>query len=180
VATYIGLIRGINVGGNKKVKMADLRELLSGMGFENPRTLLQSGNFVFGSDSKSTNELESRLEAEAEVKLGLRAAFFVRSLNQWDSVIANNPYPDGAKSDPSHLLAVIGKERPEEKLLRELQERFPGTEQIAVSHGNLYVFAPDGIGTSKLLGASAWVKATSTGTARNWNTVLALQKLAFE
>lgn len=180
MASYIGLIRGINVGGKKMVKMAELRDFLSELGFENPRTLLQSGNFVFGSEEKSTEKLEQLLEAEAQAKLGLDAAFFVRSVPQWDDVIRHNPFPDGAETDPSHLLAVITKQAPDLKPLRELQERFPGTEQIAVSHANLYVFAPDGIGTSKLLGASSWTKATSSGTARNWNTVLALQKLASE
>lgn len=175
--TYIGLIRGINVGGNKRVKMADLRAFLADIGLPDAQTLLQSGNFVFSS-SMAAAKLEERIEREAEKRLGLRTTFFVRTSDQWKTFVEQNPFPAGAAKDPGHLLLYVSRAPPELDELQAIHAKFPGTEQIALPNGNLYVFAPDGIGTSKLLGSTAWVRATSLTTARNWNTVLSLHKLA--
>src|SRR4029077_16764688 len=83
MTTHIGLLRGINVGGNKKVAMADLRGFLADLGFGEPRTLLQSGNVVFRSDSLTGAELERRLDSEAEARLGLKTGVFVRTPEEW-------------------------------------------------------------------------------------------------
>src|SRR5262249_4680061 len=76
---YAALLRGINVAGHAKVAMPDLRDLLSGLGFVNPRTLLQSGNVVFEADGKTAGELERLLEQEAARRLELRTDFLVRT-----------------------------------------------------------------------------------------------------
>ncbi|MBA3726475.1 MAG: DUF1697 domain-containing protein [Armatimonadetes bacterium] len=175
--TFIGLIRGINVGGKNILKMADLRTLLSEIGLEDVKTHLQSGNFVFRGEG-SISSMETRLAKEAENRLGLKAGFFVRSVDQWRSIVEDDPFPDAAKSDPGHLLMFVGRDIPAEANLKAIQERYPGTEQIGVVGETVYVFCPDGIGTSKLLGSGAWVKATSNATARNWNTVVALLDMA--
>jgi uncharacterized protein (DUF1697 family) len=75
----IALIRGINVGGHQAVAMSDLRDLLTQLGFESARSLLQSGNLVFRSDAQRSAGLERLLETEAEKRLGLHADFLVRS-----------------------------------------------------------------------------------------------------
>jgi len=77
---HIALIRGINVGGHKAVAMSELRDLLAGLGFSDARSLLQSGNLVFQSGSRTAVGLEHLLETEAEKRLGLRADFLVRSV----------------------------------------------------------------------------------------------------
>lgn len=177
---FIGLLRGINVGGNNMVKMADLRAFLAELGYENPRTHLQSGNFVFEASEKDPSKLEETIQSAAAEKLGVKALIYVRTAAEWRKIIEKNPFPELAKSDPSHLLVYVSKEPPNEVAMRAAQEKYPGTEEVKMVAGTLYIAAPDGIGTSKLLNAGAWGKATGTASARNWNTVLKLMDMVKE
>lgn len=178
VTTFIALLRGVNVGGNKQVAMADLRELLTRLGYEDPRTLLQSGNLVFRSRPRTTEELERALEAEVEKHLGLRTDFFVRTAEQWNSIIAHNPFRKEAERDPSHLLVMCLKDAPLAKDMKTLQEAIQGREVIRASGTHAYIVYPDGIGRSRLTNALIDGKLGTRGTGRNWNTVLKIRELA--
>src|SRR5579884_673154 len=107
--THVAFLRGINVGGNKLVKMPELKAFCSDLGLEEPVTLLQSGNVAFRSD-QGAQELESLLEREAPARFGFSIDFFVRSAAELAEVIVRNPFPAEAESDPSHLLVVFLKE----------------------------------------------------------------------
>ena len=98
-------LRAINLAGHKPVAMADLRELLTKLGFTDVRSALQSGNLVFRSKARSTSQVERLLESNAEKRLALQTDFFVRTAEQWKEVIANNPFRQEAERDPSHLVA---------------------------------------------------------------------------
>src|SRR5258706_11887701 len=99
----IALLRGINVGGNKMVAMSDLRALAARLGLRDARTLLQSGNLVFRSE-KQPAQLEALLEKN------LQAAVFVRTAAEWAKIVARNPFPAEAKSDPGHLIVMLLKD----------------------------------------------------------------------
>jgi len=102
VTTYVALLRGINVGGHKPVAMADLRDLLTQLGLADARSLLQSGNLVFGANGRTAAQLERLLEAEAEKRLGLQTDFFIRTAKEWKGVVAHNPFRKEATRDPGH------------------------------------------------------------------------------
>jgi uncharacterized protein (DUF1697 family) len=172
MVSYLALVRGINVGGNKLVAMSDLQALATALGLESVRTLLQSGNIVFRSKSRSTATLERQLEDQARRQLGLEADFFVRTADEWKSVIARNPFPDEAKRDPAHLLVVAVKEPLSKKNVQALKDAIPGRERIHAEGRHAYIVYPDGIGRSKLTNAIVEKHLGSRGTARNWNTVL--------
>jgi uncharacterized protein (DUF1697 family) len=179
MAVHIALLRGINVGGHKKVGMANLRELLTDLGFEDVRSLLQSGNLVFKSDARSDKGLERILEEETEQRLEVRADFFVRTTQELDAAIAHNPFPDEAKRDPAHLLVLFLKEAPPASAVKALQGAIKGPELVRARGREAYLVYPDGIARSKLT-AAVFDKHIGTGTARNWNTVLKLAALAKE
>lgn len=168
--TWIALLRGINVGGNNRVKMAELRAMLLEMGFEEPQTLLQSGNVTFRSHEEG-GVLEARLEAETERVLGVRCDYMVRSAEEWDRMIAANPFPEDADRDPAHLLAVLFKKHPPAETVATLRRKAVADERLEEVGGTLYVYFPNGIGTSK-------IGAIAGGTGRNWNTVLKLATMA--
>ncbi|MDQ6800384.1 MAG: DUF1697 domain-containing protein [Acidobacteriota bacterium] len=168
---YIALLRGINVGGNKKVAMADLLALLKRLGFDDARTLLQSGNLVFRTTRKTAAQLERQLEAEVLKTIGLETKFFVRSEEEWKAVIDANPYPNEAKCDPAHLLVLFLERAPEGENLKALQAAIKGRETFRAGGRHLYMVYPDGVGTSKLTHAVIEKKLGMRGTARNWNTV---------
>ena len=175
---HIALLRGINVGGHKKVAMADLRDLAARLGFKDARTVLQSGNLIFRCGERSSDRLERVLEAEAETRLAVQTAFFVRRTAEWAAVIAGNPFPREAGRDPSRLLVMFLKDEPHAKEVKALQEAITGPEVVRVKGREAYVVFPIGIGRSRLTTAFIERKLGTMGTGRNWNTVLRLGALA--
>ena len=123
----IALLRAVNVGGIK-VSMADLKALLLDLGFENVRTLLNTGNVVFHSQNKAGVNLEKLLETEFAKRSGQQTDFFVRTAAQWKSIIARNPMTDEARRDPGHLLVVVLKRAPSRQEVDALRAAIVGPE----------------------------------------------------
>jgi uncharacterized protein (DUF1697 family) len=175
----IALLRGVNVGGNKMVAMADLRALLTRLGFGDVQSLLQSGNLVFTvrGAARSCAALETHLEKEVEKALGLTADFHVRTDEEWQSVIAGNPFRAEAASDPGHLLVSFFKAPLVPANVKALHAAITGPERLHADGRHLYMVFPDGLGNSK---AARLIdkKLAALGTARNWNTVMKLSALS--
>jgi uncharacterized protein (DUF1697 family) len=177
MSTHIALLRAVNVGGTKKLAMADLRELGTMLGFGEVRTLLQSGNLVFTSEAKAA-ELERLLEREAEKRLGLSTDFFLRSAKEWKSLIAQNPFPDEAARDPARLHVMPLKNAPTSAAVKALEAAIVGPERVRAIGATLYAVYPDGAGNSRLTNRLIESKLETRCTARNWNTVTKLAALA--
>ena len=177
MATYIGLLRAVNLPGHNKIAMADLRDVLTRLGMRDVVTLLQSGNFVCRSDVRSSPELERLIEGAATKQLGLITDVLVRSDKEWNALIAENPFPEDAKLDPSHLLAVVLKAAPDHARVKALEQAITGTEIVSVQGRCAYIAYKGGIGRSRLTTAVIENKLGTRGTARNWNTVLKLRAL---
>ena len=177
MTTYIGLLRGINVGGHKLVPMADLRDLLTKLRFTDPRSLLQSGNIVFKTEGKTNEQVEQLLEVQVAKRFGFSVDCFVRTAAELKTVIAQNPFTEEAKRDPSHLLAMFLKTAPSSKDVDALRAAIVGSEVLRAKGRTAYFVYPDGIGRSKLTPALIEKKLGTRGTARNWNTVLKLHTL---
>lgn len=174
---HIALLRGINVGGRNLIAMADLRAMTDGLGLGPAKTLLQSGNLVFDGGKRSTSTLEKTLEAETQTRFGHAIDFMVRTAAEWDALIADNPFPDEAENDPSHLVALVLKGEAAPAKVRALQAAIRGREVVRGSGRHLYLTYPDGIGDSKLTNAVIDKALGVRGTARNWNTVLKIAAL---
>jgi len=177
VTTHIALLRAINLAGHNAVPMADLRDLLTRLGFRDVRSLLQTGNLVFQSDGSAGARLERLLEVEAKKRLRLETDFFVRSRQEWRTVIKRNPFPREAQSDPAHLVVMFLKDATDATSVRALQAAITGSEVVRRVGKQLYVVYPDGIGRSRLTNAIIEKKLGTRGTGRNWNTVLKLGAL---
>jgi len=178
MATYVGLLRAVNLAGINKVAMADLRQLMTGLGLENGQTLLQSGNVVFRSRISSAEKLERLLEDAAEKQLGVKTEFFVRSAEEWKASIAANPFPAEARQDPGRLLMLCLKAAPERAAVTALQAAIVGREIVKAKGHQAYIVYPDGQGRSRLTTLMIEKKLGTRATGRNWNTVLKLQVLA--
>jgi len=175
VTRVIALLRAVNVGGTKVLAMPALCKLLTSQGFTEVKSLLQSGNIVFGCSGKADAALERQLETAVATELGVQTTFFVRSAREWSAIVAANPYPDAARDDPSHLVVMTFKAALAAKDVAALRAAIAGRETVTAIGKQLYAVYPDGIGTSKLTNAVIERKLGQPGTARNWNTV---QKLA--
>jgi uncharacterized protein (DUF1697 family) len=160
--------------------MAELRHMLTVLGFTDVKSLLQSGNVVFTSEAPAGAELEARLEAETHKRIGLQTAFFVRTPTDLDVVIAGNPFPTQAKGDPSHLVVMFLKDVPKPGAVESLRAAIKGPELVQAKGKHAYIVYPAGIGESRLTTAVIESKLGTQGTGRNWNTVRKLAALAAE
>jgi len=157
--------------------MADLRDLLTGLGLREVQSVLQSGNLVFRCNGEGGVRLERTLEAEAKKRLSVETDFFVRSAAEWEDAVAENPFHEEARRDPARLVAVFLKEPPGSAGLKALQAAVVGREVVRGSGRQVYIVYPDGQGRSKLTNAVIEKHLRTRGTARNWNTVLRLAEL---
>jgi uncharacterized protein (DUF1697 family) len=177
MTVQVALLRAVNVGGQGKVAMTDLRALCERLGYADVRTVVQSGNLVFQTDEEGGRVLERRLEQALQEQLGLRSDVMVRAGEEWLEVLRHNPFPDVASADPAHLAAICLKQAPTEAALATLRNAVKGPEEIQAWEAQLYVTYPDGMGRSKLTGTLIESKLGTRGTARNWNTVAKLGQL---
>jgi uncharacterized protein (DUF1697 family) len=178
MTVHVALLRAVNLPSHKQVAMADLTALMSALGFTDPKTLLQSGNLVFGSEGRTCAELERLLRREARNRIGLDTDFFVRTSKEWKAIIKASPFPDEAKRDPAHLVLLLTTDAPDAAAVAALQAAIRGRELVRAKGRAAYLVYPDGIGRSKLTLKLIEKKLETGGTARNWNTVLKLAAVA--
>ena len=157
--------------------MTDLRSFLTELGFDDARSLLQSGNLVFNSNVRTGAELERFLESEAHDRLSLDVDFIVRTPDEWKSVIRQNPFRKEAERDPGHLVVMFLKGTPDVEDIVALQAEIRGPEVVRAKGKQAYIYFPNGQGRSKLT-HSLLEKRLGRGTGRNWNTVLKLGIMA--
>jgi len=169
------LFRGINVGRNRRVSMADIREVLEEH-YDDVRTHGQSGNVVFTA-TKSGKALERELEHMMVAELGLETRILVRTAAELGRIVKKNPIAAAAKN-PSRYLVTFLADKPEAAKLKALKGDF-GSEHAVVHGKEVYSWHPDGLQRSKLAGLIADGLGT-VGTARNWNTVEKLREITSE
>lgn len=175
MSARICLLRGVNVGG-VKVPMAELKAIAADAGFDNPRTLLASGNLVVDSDA-APDAVALKLEAGIEAHFGRRIEVVVRTPEQWAELIAANPFPAEAKDGGSKLLVMLMKDGIKPGAVEALRGFAAGEEKAEAVGGDLFFWHPDGIGRSKMA-EKALPRLIGVGTGRNWNTVLKLAEMA--
>jgi len=173
---YVALLRAVNVGG-RKVTMKELRETAEGLGYENVRTLIASGNLVFDARKSSDAKIEAALEAAIEKTFGLFSEVMVRNPEEWSAIIKANPFPKKAKDDPAHLVCLVCKEAPDvaaiDAHMTKFREKQDKGEQVKVVGREIYIDYGPSIGLSKL----TLPRNSAVGTARNWNTMLKLKAM---
>ncbi|MFW5419318.1 DUF1697 domain-containing protein [Nocardiopsis sp. CNT-189] len=177
---WIALLRGVNVGGRRKVPMAELREAVAGLGHTGTATLLQSGNAVFTQRDGAPGG-EDGLRAELESALAERFGFAVdtvlRDAAGMRAAVQANPLPVG---DPSRFLVLFLRGEPDAAALSRLDTAAYAPEAMAVGARELYFDLPDGLGRAKLPDAAARALGGAVATGRNWRTVLRLLEMTEE
>ncbi|HVB20947.1 MAG TPA: DUF1697 domain-containing protein [Ktedonobacteraceae bacterium] len=177
MTTFISLFRGINVGGHQKVRMDDLKALHTSLGLRDVVTYIQSGNVVFAGDDEDTVQLARRIEDGFAQKFGFSAKVIVRTSAELQDIITNNPFQDQPTKESKWVVVLFLTNRPESTALEDLQKTYTGPEELYLTGQELFIYYPDGIGRSKLTLPLIEKKLKASGTGRNWNTVLQLQKM---
>lgn len=174
--TYVALLRGINVGGHRMMKMADLRKVFVAADADDIATYIQSGNVVFTHAARSEPTLAAEIEKRIAKAAGFPVPVVLRTAGQLARVVEDSPFPD---ADADHLHVAFLATRPPASA-PTIDARAFAPERCATIGRELYLYLPDGMGRSKLAAAVlAKPKAIGAGgTARNWRTVLKLKELA--
>jgi len=180
MTAFVSLFRGINVGGHHVVKMADLKALHESLGLQNVSTYIQSGNVVFHGDDSNSEQLGKQIEEGFENTFGFHVEVFVRTLDELNEIIERNPFQGHEKKEPKWIAVIFLANAPDETAQISLLQTYVGPEEIHILGKEMFVYYPDGMGRSKLTSNFIEKKLKTFGTARNWNTMLQLQKMMQE
>ena len=169
MASFVALLRAVNVGGTGKLPMSDLTAMCEELGFAEVRTYIASGNVVFAS-RKSEAAIKTVLEKRLAAYAGKSVGVLVRSAAEMALVSSDNPFP---KAAPNRAMAIFLDAAPPKDTLTLVRGR--KDEEIKLGRREIYVHYGEGMGQSKLV-----IPAAKFGTARNMNTVATLAKMAAE
>jgi uncharacterized protein (DUF1697 family) len=174
---HIALLRGINVGGHKKVPMAALRAALEEAGFEDVRTYVQSGNVALTAKERSPGKVGRKVEAAIEKAFGFDVAVVVRSREEIAALIEDDPLGDVA-TNPTYRVVVFLADKLDRQRLADVDPADFAPEAFTLRDYEIVMWAPDGQRDSKLVRTLTEKRSGVVGTARNWKTVLKLLDLA--
>jgi uncharacterized protein (DUF1697 family) len=178
MTTYAALLRGINVGGSKKVPMGDLRTLVQGLGHTDVATYLQSGNVVFSTDGGDEDSLAADIARAIEERFGFAVDVLVRDHAYLEAVREACPFP-AAELQPKQLHVTYFSTRVDADRFAAIDQPAHLPEEFRLGDRALYLYAPDGLGRSKLAEALSKPRLLQglIATTRNWNTVVKLEEL---
>ncbi|SHN87296.1 DUF1697 domain-containing protein [Bradyrhizobium erythrophlei] len=169
MASWIALLRAVNVGGTGKLPMSELKATCEALGFASVKTYIASGNVVFQS-GKSEAAIKAALEKRLEAYAGKPVGVLIRTASEMAQVAAENPFP---KLAPNRTMALFLDRAPAADALKDV--RGQKDEKMYLGRREIYIHYGEGMGTSKLV-----IPAAKAGTARNMNTVATLAKMATE
>ena len=179
MAKYISILRGINVGGNRKILMKDLKVLFEEMGLSKVETYIQSGNVIFESDLKLSNaDLEVKIEQAIIETFGFVVPVIIRTADEWAKSIVNNPFWKDKDADIDRLHLTCLKEVPSQELLEKIKRFQFLPDRYEIIAKDVFIFCAAGYGTSKLTNPFFESKLKVPATTRNWKTVIKLHEMS--
>jgi uncharacterized protein (DUF1697 family) len=176
VTTYIALLRGINVGGNTRLPMNELKALFETCGCADVQTYIQSGNVVLRAATADPVRLARQLAAAISTKYHFAPAVLMLTRRELERAAAQNPFTE-AEPDPKSLHVFFLEQRPKKPDLKGMELLKSPTERFILKGTAFYLHAPDGIGRSKLAARAERLLGVAA-TARNWRTVTTLLEMA--
>ena len=175
--TYISLLRGINVSGRNKIKMAELHSLYESLKFSDVRSYLQSGNVVFTSAETDRSAIARSIEAAIVDAYGYAVTIFVLDRADLEHTFTANPFLTGRSEDPAKLHVTFLADNPSPEMLDKLVPPANTSDEFHIDGERIYLFCPNGYGRTKLSNAFFERKLKVAATTRNWKTVTALHDM---
>jgi uncharacterized protein (DUF1697 family) len=176
VSKRVLLLRGINLGPNRRVAMPKLREVLAGAGLQDVRTYVQSGNIVVSSN-EAPDKLARETERHIAKEFGFDVDVVVRTRDELAAVVELNPLADVA-TDPKRYQVSFLSAAPDPDVIESIGRLAIDPERFVAVGRELYAWHPEGVARSKLWAGLAGRKLGVTATARNWTTVTTLLEMA--
>jgi uncharacterized protein (DUF1697 family) len=173
--TYIALLRGINVGGHKKVPMVTLRDLLTKSGLENVKTYIQSGNVIFQSKTKDSKELEDSFQKIILESFGFNIPILISTREELKTIFNNCPFSEDKKVQSYFIMLDA---IPSKKLVEEASEKTYPDDYYQILNDCIYLFCAKGYGKAKFNLNVFENKLNVNATARNYKTMVKLLSLS--
>lgn len=175
--TYIALLRGINVGGHKKVPMAELRELLTKTGFENIQTYIQSGNIILQSKEERIPNIESTIQKSIIDHFGFEVPVIVKTRTDLQIIFDTCPFSEEKKVNSYFIML---SDIPDCNLVEDVSKITFKNEEFVIINDCLYFHSSIGYGNSKFNMNSFEKKLKVKATSRNYKTMVKLLALTFK
>jgi uncharacterized protein (DUF1697 family) len=176
-AKYIGLLRGINVGGKNKLPMRDLAAIFRDAGCADVTTYIQSGNVLFSATPATYGKVPVLVTKRIRADFGYQVPVIIRSARELEEVIRNNPFI-GRGVDENLLHVMFLADKPDASQVRGLDAGRSAPDEFLVLDREIYLYLPNGVARSKLTNAYFDAKLANVSSGRNWRTVSKLSDLA--
>lgn len=174
---YIAMLRGINVSGQKLIKMAELRTSMEKLGFNKVSTYIQSGNILFEYGSKDKLELAAMIEAQIRKVFTFEVPCLVRTADEFNHVLENNPFLKEGKPEDRLYITFLAREPDQEKVDAVNQLKYE-PEEFIIKKDIIFFYSPLGYGNAKMNNNFFENKLKVKATTRNWKSVNKLYDLA--
>ena len=176
--TYIALLRGINVSGQKKIRMPDLRELLMALGYMNVVSYIQSGNVVFKHEINDPCLLEEEIQNAIKDRFGFDVPVIVKTGERWNDILEANPFKEMTIEEGNKMYYVLFKETPEISLVEAFKEEKYEHENCTIIRDCGYLVCFNGMGKAKLNNNLLERKLKISATTRNHRTMVKLLEIS--
>jgi uncharacterized protein (DUF1697 family) len=178
MTTYISMLRGINVSGQKKINMQELKALYEGLNLGNVRTYIQSGNVVLEAEETGASDLSIIIEQKLFENYGFAVPVIIRSVADIQAVIADNPFlqRENIETDKLYITFLWNEASPENAAKLQAINYTP--DECIIDNRAVYILCPSGYGRTKLTNTFIENKLKTIATTRNWQTINELLKLA--
>lgn len=168
--TYISILRGINVGGYKSLKMDDLKKLYSDLDFKNVRTYIQSGNAIFQYYETEKQELEEKITDQIQKKFGFDVPVIVLDKEELKEIINNNPFEKDQSKDIAFQSIIFLSATPQRYSIEAIRLKQMQSEEFEITEKAIYLYCPKGFATTKLTNTFFEKQLNVKATTRNWKT----------
>jgi len=178
MTTYISIIRGINVSGQKTIKMDALKTMYESLAFANVQTYIQSGNVLFQYNDVPRADLQQKIAEEIKNIFGFDVPVLVMDIEKLKEIIANNPFIVDAAKDIAYQHVTFLYSKPETKYIESIRQNQAQDESFALTDAAVYLYCPNGYGRTKLTNTFFEKKLNVIATTRNWKTTIELLNIA--
>ena len=168
---YISMLRGINVSGQNKIKMEELKVLYESLGLKSVKTYIQSGNVIFESPESDVSELVNKIETAIKQAFGFSVIVTIRTMNEFQHVVKNNPFYEKVKEDVKKLHVTFLSDTPSKSSLDLINKLENEPDEWFIAGKEIYLYCPNGYGRTKLTNNYFEKKLNVSATTRNWKTV---------
>lgn len=177
MAKLIAILKGINVSGHKKILMADLKALIETLGYKNVSTYIQSGNIIFTA-TQTAEKVRIAIEKAIQQQYNFDVPVIVRSANELQDIIINNPFINKEGVDIDKLHVTFLEHTPDEEQLAAMRQYNYPPDEFSIAGKEVFLHCPVSYGETKLSNAFFEKKLKMNATTRNWKTVGKLAELA--